>query len=304
MARREKKRMERKTKVKLREAGITLVALVVTIIVLLILAGISLRLVLGNQGLIEKAKNASTVMENAKISEMTKMNEFEADIDEQTANYIGSGVEFGSIYTDDMIGQKINYSANGQTNWIILGKDGNGNILITTEQPIENGFYLKGGAESWIKYKSNTDQVYGLNYACSGYGKTIQGVQLNSRSISMEDINNLVGLKPKSVTVGGNTYDIQSFETFSFGTESEWWNRKIDYYYPILTGGTLGDGTGTGFWKKPTSDGEEAFKDEWYRYYKEGDEYYYKGVETGGNPISAETAGININNLKYVWGRR
>ena len=48
------KRKNRKTK--LQEKGITLVALVVTIIVLLILAGIALSLVLGNNGILGKAK--------------------------------------------------------------------------------------------------------------------------------------------------------------------------------------------------------------------------------------------------------
>ena len=38
--------------------GITLVALVVTIVVLLILAGVSINLVLGNNGIIAKAKEA------------------------------------------------------------------------------------------------------------------------------------------------------------------------------------------------------------------------------------------------------
>ena len=40
--------------------GITLVALVVTIVVLLILAGVSLNLVLGENGIISKAREAST----------------------------------------------------------------------------------------------------------------------------------------------------------------------------------------------------------------------------------------------------
>ena len=40
--------------------GITLVALVVTIVVLLILAGVSINLVLGNNGIIAKAKEAET----------------------------------------------------------------------------------------------------------------------------------------------------------------------------------------------------------------------------------------------------
>ena len=38
--------------------GITLVALVVTIVVLLILAGVSINLVLGNNGIIVKAREA------------------------------------------------------------------------------------------------------------------------------------------------------------------------------------------------------------------------------------------------------
>ena len=41
--------------------GITLVALVVTIVVLLILAGVSINLVLGNNGIIAKAKDAETI---------------------------------------------------------------------------------------------------------------------------------------------------------------------------------------------------------------------------------------------------
>lgn len=38
------------------QKGITLVALVVTIIVLIILAGVSISLVLGNDGIVQKAK--------------------------------------------------------------------------------------------------------------------------------------------------------------------------------------------------------------------------------------------------------
>ena len=51
--------------------GITLVALVVTIVVLLILAGVSLNLLLGENGLITKAKDARTkAAEDQKIWKM------------------------------------------------------------------------------------------------------------------------------------------------------------------------------------------------------------------------------------------
>lgn len=42
------------------EHGITLIALVVTIIVLLILAGVTITSVLGNNGIIQKAKQTNT----------------------------------------------------------------------------------------------------------------------------------------------------------------------------------------------------------------------------------------------------
>ena len=41
-----------------KQRGITLIALVVTIVILLILAGISLNIVLGNNGIITKAQEA------------------------------------------------------------------------------------------------------------------------------------------------------------------------------------------------------------------------------------------------------
>ena len=55
--------------------GITLVALVVTIIVLIILAGVSINLVLGDNGIITIAKKAKENTELAKTEEETNLNE-------------------------------------------------------------------------------------------------------------------------------------------------------------------------------------------------------------------------------------
>ena len=54
--------------------GITLVALVVTIVVLLILAGVSINLVLGNNGIIERAKDAETKSAEASQNDLKGMN--------------------------------------------------------------------------------------------------------------------------------------------------------------------------------------------------------------------------------------
>lgn len=57
------------------EKGITLVALVVTIIVLIILAGVSINLLVGQDGLISRAKLAKEQYENATLDEQNKLNE-------------------------------------------------------------------------------------------------------------------------------------------------------------------------------------------------------------------------------------
>ena len=54
--------------------GITLVALVVTIVVLLILAGVSINLVLGNNGIIARAKDAETKSAEASENDLKGMN--------------------------------------------------------------------------------------------------------------------------------------------------------------------------------------------------------------------------------------
>ena len=56
------------------EKGITLVALVVTIVVLLILAGVSISMVLGQNGIVTKAQDAKKNYTTAANEELTGMN--------------------------------------------------------------------------------------------------------------------------------------------------------------------------------------------------------------------------------------
>ena len=58
-----------------KQSGITLISLVVTIIVLIILAGISINLILGQDGIINRAKEAKQNMEYAQIEEQEQLNE-------------------------------------------------------------------------------------------------------------------------------------------------------------------------------------------------------------------------------------
>ena len=74
------------------QKGITLVALVVTIIVLIILAGISINLLLGDNGIITIAKKAKENTELAKIEEETELNELYTQLENN------GGTSGGTIY--------------------------------------------------------------------------------------------------------------------------------------------------------------------------------------------------------------
>lgn len=65
--------------------GITLVALVITIIILLILAGVTLSLTLGENGLLKRTELAKEEYENAGNKEETGLEQITNSID----NYIG-----------------------------------------------------------------------------------------------------------------------------------------------------------------------------------------------------------------------
>ena len=71
--------------------GITLVALVVTIVVLLILAGVSINLVLGNNGIIAKAKDAETKSAEASQNDLKGMNGLVSEMEGALAGNDGAG---------------------------------------------------------------------------------------------------------------------------------------------------------------------------------------------------------------------
>ena len=85
-----KKKMNNKSKNK-QEKGITLIALVVTIVVLLILAGVSISLVLNNNGVISKAKDAKNQYAEAQTNEEKQLNEVSDWIDTKVGDTTGGG---------------------------------------------------------------------------------------------------------------------------------------------------------------------------------------------------------------------
>ena len=77
-----------KTKIK-QEKGITLIALVVTIVVLLILAGVSLNAIFSDSGIIKKAQEAQNKMDEAQQKDLSSINELNTWLDNQVNETTG-----------------------------------------------------------------------------------------------------------------------------------------------------------------------------------------------------------------------
>ena len=81
-----------KKKTSTREKGITLIALIVTIIVLLILAGVTINLAVNNQGIFNKAKTATRAYKNASEEEEASL----ALLENEIVKYIPIGTKIGT----------------------------------------------------------------------------------------------------------------------------------------------------------------------------------------------------------------
>ena len=112
------------------QKGVTLIALVITIIVLLILTGVTIAMLTGDNGIISKAMQAKIRTEEAKETEETGLNEIENYINGKSAEAGVVVQDLKSIKSDgtegEVIGEKVS--------------DGAGGVV-----PIPSGFYYVGG---------------------------------------------------------------------------------------------------------------------------------------------------------------
>ena len=88
-------------RIKQEERGITLIALIVTIIIMLILAGISIKLAIDNNGVIENAKEAKNQYEQSQTEEDSKLSDLSSimknKLDANRGNSSNSGEEESSV---------------------------------------------------------------------------------------------------------------------------------------------------------------------------------------------------------------
>ena len=200
--------------------GITLVALVITIIVLMILAGVSLSFVLGDNGILKKAQETADAYKNASQSEQQTLQNIENYLyGENGGNNTGDNTTGGgNIPAGLKVGSTVSYAPTGTYNWqaqyyASVDKDSSSSdtynnvtldsstdacklntwrvfeidktnqkvTLVPNKTPNEN--VILHGAQGY------NNAVKLLNDACSNlYGTPSKGI--TARNIKIEDIEN------------------------------------------------------------------------------------------------------------------
>ena len=144
--------------------GITLVALVVTIVVLLILAGVSINLVLGDNGIITKAKEAQRKSAEASQNDLIGMNELAQQLGEKINGSAGSGSGNGGAGGSGA-GTKVPAEATAETAPYFPD-----NTFTKKEGTIDTGLVIKdasGNEYVWVVVPRTT-----AVYKTTGLGKT------------------------------------------------------------------------------------------------------------------------------------
>ena len=191
--------------------GITLIALIITIIILLILAGIGIATLTGENGLFTRAQQAKEKTQESQERENETIENYIAQIDEiSDENTLVNKVKSGKIKIGDYVkyepnsvdinsdeyktlvsnwgetysGSTNNSSANliqdKTLNWRVLDiKDGK--VRLISDKPTSNILKLKG-------YKGYNNAVYLLDNACNVLYNS--NVTYKSQNLKIEDIQN------------------------------------------------------------------------------------------------------------------
>mgnify|MGYP000269111548 CR=1 FL=1 len=217
--------------------GITIVALVVTIVVLLILAGVSINLVLGNNGVISKAKEAETKSGEASENDLNGMNRLidkmesllGGDIEPETIPYLPS---------DDF---HYDTSTSVDTGLVIADTDENEYVWVVVPKSLYNNTTYNSNNDK--KPSSSTDYA-NIEYCSQQYTATYRSKTRYSDVYYADDknvgwfadataYNNLKNSMLKSVYENGGFY-VGRYEA-GIGTNRTSIEEQVDGKYPVPT---------------------------------------------------------------------
>ena len=154
-----------------KNTGVTMISLVVTIIVLIILAGVSMNMIIGDNGIITQAQRAAIETANATITSEEQMNALEAELKEYITGdkEEESSENLSKIVTSANYGDYIDYpidlneDGNTTNDWRIFYNDGEHVFIIAADYVPNTSSYLDNATTGM-----SMDSAYNLYWATPG----------------------------------------------------------------------------------------------------------------------------------------
>ena len=183
-----------------REKGITLIALVITIIVLLILAGVSIAMLTGQNGILTQAQNSKQVTEEAAEQEKRKLSQAEANTHLEAYTYtdtegntakIPAGFAVSNVEAENLVSKGL----------VIIGSNGNEYVWIPCTEDTYKREEIAWGVENDNNTKAIKDEL-SLNEATPSDIEQQNGITIDV----LKEIFRQVTSEINSVKTNGGYY--------------------------------------------------------------------------------------------------
>ena len=287
--------------------GITLIALVITIIVLLILAGVTIATLTGDNGILGKANDAKTQTEQAKEDENLKI---------AIAGSYGTDGKFNlKDLKDNLENQGIDYDKNNTgfpLEVIVNGEkkkiDANGNVTVKLESVADsktNGTVFKDTTTLEDTYGNQVKVPKGFKIANDSATDVIGGIVIEdatyTNTIGSQFVWIPVGTGENAIKKANNkTVEIKlSRYTFANdGTPTDQGDNIINSYYQELATSNYGNATAKDIEKFKTS--ANSNHGYYIGRYEAGVVDYNSSVSTSNSNNETNWTGYTGDNIKLV----
>ena len=225
-----------------KETGITLIALVVTIVVLIILATVSINAVLGQNGIINKAKQAKEIYSNSIAKENEEMDTL---LNEMAQDNGGNSSDGGSSSDNEKVtlpagwnGDKVN-PVKSEDNIVVPVPKGYTASTVTGEKSVASGFVIKEGNDGskteginefvWVPVSNisdiydeanNAGQLWDFGTSSSPKNPAVKRTYPTTKNSSFREPDVVTSANSGSDSSSGSSYDAVSTNLQKAGLSS------------------------------------------------------------------------------------
>ena len=206
-----------KKNTKRKNEGITLIALVITIIVLLILVGVTIATLMGDNGILTKATEAKEEQADGTVKEAIALlwNEYQLEIKSSSNEDVKESTKIASTEITKIQGEEANYLAITATNFWdflltdkqVINADGIVNVQKLTGQKLDRGNGTDGVTDVYRIERNEETNEYTLKY-CVKAGEeeciwNVTEIPASGDNIGTSEVNIVISKTPENELSGG-----------------------------------------------------------------------------------------------------